>query len=122
LLKNVGGSFDLIVSNPPYLADPGHRAYRDGGGELGDALSIAIIDAAIARLAPGGLLWVYTGVAFVDGEAPFLRAAAERLDRAGLRWRCEEIDPDVFGEELDEPAYASADRIAAVWIAAQKPA
>lgn len=122
LLKDVDGSFDLIISNPPYLVDRGQRAYRDGGGELGDGLSLAIIDTAIERLLPGGLLLIYTGVAFVDGEAPFLRAAAERLDRAGFHWRHEEIDPDVFGEELDEAAYARADRIAALWIAGQKPA
>ena len=33
---------------------------------------------------------------------------------AGWRWRYRELDPDVFGEELDEPAYADAERIAAV--------
>jgi hypothetical protein len=32
----------------------------------------------------------------------------------------EEIDPDVFGEELDRQAYADADRIAAVGLTAEK--
>ncbi|HWT72802.1 MAG TPA: class I SAM-dependent methyltransferase [Oxalicibacterium sp.] len=121
LLKDAEGGFDLIISNPPYLADPGQRAYRDGGGDLGDGLSLAIIDAAIERLAPGGLLLMYTGVAFVDGAAPFLQKAAERLDHAAFRWHHEEIDPDVFGEELDEAAYAKADRIAALWLVGEKP-
>ena len=35
LLSGVPGDFDLIVSNPPYLVDPGARAYRHGGGDLG---------------------------------------------------------------------------------------
>ena len=37
-----------------------------------------------------------------------------------MRWTYEEIDPDVFGEELDGGAYASADRIAAVLLTAKK--
>jgi hypothetical protein len=32
----------------------------------------------------------------------------------GLQFVYEEIDPDVFGEELDRHAYAHADRIAVV--------
>jgi hypothetical protein len=36
------------------------------------------------------------------------------------RFVYEEIDPDVFGEELDRPAYATADRIAAVGLTAIK--
>jgi hypothetical protein len=31
-----------------------------------------------------------------------------------MRWSYAEVDPDVFGEELETPAYADADRIAAV--------
>jgi len=34
LLDGVGGEFDLILSNPPYLVDPAARAYRHGGGPL----------------------------------------------------------------------------------------
>lgn len=118
LLEQVDGVFDLIVANPPYLLDPAERAYRHGGGVLGSGLSLRIVQAAIHRLASGGALWLYTGVAITDGDDPFLRQATALLDEAGLRWSYEEIDPDVFGEELDTPAYAGAERIAAVWLVA----
>lgn len=108
------GLFDLIVSNPPYLADAAGRAYRHGGGERGEGLSIAILDQGLQRLAPGGTLLLYTGSAIVDGIDGF-RAAAERLlvgtDHARSYL---EVDPDVFGEELDTALYRTADRIAAV--------
>lgn len=120
LLAQLEGGFDLIVANPPYLLDPRQRAYRHGGGELGSGLSLRIVQSAIDRLAPGGRLWLYTGVAMTDGDDPFLRQASALLDQAGLRWCYEEIDPDVFGEELDTPAYAGAERIAAVWLVAAK--
>lgn len=116
LLSGVDGKFDLIVANPPYLLDPCERAYRHGGGELGAGLSLAIVDAALTRLAPGGRLLLYTGVAIVGGQDPFLARVAPMLDRAGAAWRYEEIDPDVFGEELDEAEYRRVDRIAAVWL------
>ena len=121
LLKDVAGEFDLIVSNPPYLLDREQRAYRHGGGELGAGLSIAVVEEAIARLAPGGTLMLYTGVAIVANADPFRMAVEPRLRDALFLWSYEEIDPDVFGEELDEPAYAHADRIAAVWLCATRP-
>lgn len=120
LMNQLDGVFDLIVANPPYLLDPAERAYRHGGGELGAGLSMQIVQAAINRLAGGGSLWLYTGVAITDGDDPFLRHATALLDEAGLRWTYEEIDPDVFGEELETPAYAAADRIAAVWLVASR--
>ncbi|HEY0523291.1 MAG TPA: class I SAM-dependent methyltransferase [Stellaceae bacterium] len=109
---------DIVVANPPYLVDPAHRLYRDGGGALGFDLSLRILRETLDRqaaTAPGGLLILYTGVAIVaGGEDPF-RAAAERLLRERrVRWSYSEIDPDVFGEELENPAYAEAERIAAV--------
>ena len=120
LLASVPGSFDLIVSNPPYLVDPGERAYRHGGGPLGAGLSLAILDAAMERLAPGGTLLLYTGAAIVNGTDPFKQAAEARLGGSGLGWTYEELDPDVFGEEVERGAYAAADRIAAILLSVTK--
>lgn len=120
LLSTVPGSFDLIVSNPPYLVDPGARAYRHGGGPLGAGLSLAILDAALERLAPGGTLLLYTGAAIVNGTDPFKTAALAHIGGSGASWTYEELDPDVFGEELDGGAYAAADRIAAVILTVKK--
>jgi methylase of polypeptide subunit release factors len=114
LLTSLEGSFDLMAANPPYLVDPAERAYRHGGGPLGAGLSLAILDAALERLSPGGTLVLYTGAAVVSGTDPFRVAAADRLARSGARWTYREMDPDVFGEELEAEAYRHADRIAAV--------
>ena len=76
LLQGVDGEFDLIVANPPYMADPAARAYRHGGGTLGAGLSLRIVEQALNRLTPGGSLLLYTGVAMVDGHDPFPRHRA----------------------------------------------
>ncbi len=120
LLTGLDGQFDLIVANPPYLVDPGARAYRHGGGPLGAELSLAILDAACERLVPGGTVLLYTGAAIVNGLDPFHEAAAARLAGLPMQWRYREVDPDVFGEELAGGAYAEADRIAAVVLTATK--
>lgn len=119
LLRDVTGPFDLIVSNPPYLVDPGERHYRHGGGPLGAELSLAILDAAWHALVPGGTLLLYTGSAIVNGHDPFQIAALAQLPtNACVQYR--EIDPDVFGEELAGGAYVIADRIAAVALTVRK--
>lgn len=120
LLSAVPGVFDLIVSNPPYLVDPGSRAYRHGGGPLGAALSLAILDAALERLAPDGTLLLYTGAAIVNGADPFKTAAIAQIGGSGAVWRYDELDPDVFGDELGGGAYTATDRIAAVLLTVKK--
>jgi methylase of polypeptide subunit release factors len=114
ILAGVDGTFDLIVSNPPYLNDALGRAYRHGGGDFGADLSLRILDAALDRLAPAGTLILYTGTAIVAGRDLFREAALPALAAGGFDWTYEEVDPDVFGEELETEAYRAADRIAAV--------
>jgi methylase of polypeptide subunit release factors len=120
LLDGVGGDFDLIVSNPPYLLDPAKRAYRHGGGRYGAGLSVEIVKAAMARLRPGGSLLLYTGVAMAGPDDAFLAEIAPLLDRTCTSWRYEEIDPDVFGEEVASQGYEDIERIRAVWLHAVK--
>ncbi len=120
LLSGVDGVFDLIVANPPYLLDPAERTYRHGGGPLGAGLSLNILGTAIERLAPGGTLLLYTGSAIVDGVDGFLGGSRSCLAGSGLSWTYAELDPDVFGEELEQGPYREADRIAAVLLTVTK--
>jgi SAM-dependent methyltransferase len=120
LLDGIDGEFDLIVSNPPFMMDPGERSYRSGGGLRGADLSVDIVKAAMARLRPGGSLLLYTGVAISADQDEFQGAIAPLLDAACQAWTYEELDPDVFGEDLDQPMYAGVERIAAVWLHAVK--
>lgn len=108
------GRIDAIIANPPYLADRAHRTYRDGGGELGTGLSLRIVREALDRLTPGGQLVLYTGSPVVGGAHPLREEIAPILAARPCRARWEEIDPDVFGEELDDDAYGQVDRIAVV--------
>ncbi|MCY1265843.1 Release factor glutamine methyltransferase [compost metagenome] len=121
LLRQAEGSFDLIVANPPYLLDPAQRTYRHGGGELGSGLSLAILDDSLGRLAPGGTLLLYTGAAMVAGRDPLRERVVDFLGGSDYRWHYRELDPDVFGEELEEAAYAGAERIATVLLTVQRP-
>jgi methylase of polypeptide subunit release factors len=114
VLQGVDGHFDLIVANPPYMADPAERAYRHGGGAFGAQLSLRIVEQALNRLAPGGSLVLYTGVAMIDGLDPFLQALTPRLESPMFGWTYRELDPDVFGEELLTPGYQRVERIAVV--------
>jgi hypothetical protein len=50
-----------------------------------------------------------------------LEGIEEDFARSDLRWSYEEIDPDVFGEELETATYSTVDRIAAVVLTARKP-
>jgi SAM-dependent methyltransferase len=114
VLRSVDGDADLIISNPPYLVDPEHRQYRHGGGSWGCELSMRIVEESLDRLSPTGTLLLYTGAPVVGGIDMFLEAVRPLLERRTQRYRYEEIDPDVFGEELEHPPYDRADRIATV--------
>lgn len=114
LFANLQGQFDLIFANPPYLIDPHQRQYRHGGDELdGNALSFRIIKEGIQHLNPRGCIFLYTGVTVTQDGNRFL-AHLENLMRQykNISWSYEEIDPDIFGEELEQPAYQHVDRIA----------
>jgi len=121
LLDGVGGDFDLIIANPPFMIDTARRTYRDGGGPHGHELSLAILDVARQRLAPGGSLVLFSGTGIVEGQDPLRAAAGHRLAGSGLAWTYREVDPDVYGEELDTEAYQHAERIAVVVLTATLP-
>jgi release factor glutamine methyltransferase len=105
---------DLVIANPPYLRDPAGRLYREGGGQYGESLALRIVAAALERLSKGGTLVLYTGAAVVRGRDVFRREVAPLLRSRALDVTYQELDPDVFGEELERPEYAEVERIAAV--------
>jgi SAM-dependent methyltransferase len=114
VLAGIAGEVDLVIANPPYMRDEAARLYRDGGGAHGEALAVRIATEALERLSPGGMLVLYTGAAIVDGVDTFLRAVSPLLRERRSAFVYEELDPDVFGEELERPGYAAVERIAAV--------
>ena len=120
VLREIDGDADIIVANPPYLVDDDLRLYRHGGGELGIDLAVRIAKESLPKLRPGGRLILYTGTPIINGGDPFLDSLRPCLQLYASHYVYEEIDPDVFGEELDRPAYANADRIAAVGLTAIK--
>jgi methylase of polypeptide subunit release factors len=121
-LSAIEGPLEVVLANPPYMIDPEERAYREGGGMHGARLSLDWTREAAERLQPGGRLLMYTGSAIVDGRDAFREAATAALEAAGCDWTYREIDPDVFGEELERPEYADVERIAVVGLVAVKRA
>lgn len=120
ILRDIDGPADLIIANPPYLIDAARRAYRHGGGDYGGALSIRIVEESIPRLERGGRLILYTGSAVVHGVDTFRRDVQPVLLRCRLAYDYEEIDPDVFGEELHDGPYRNAERISVVALTIRK--
>ncbi|WCM86345.1 methyltransferase [Acidovorax sp. NCPPB 3576] len=120
LFSKVTGTFDLIVSNPPYLLDDTTRTYRHGGGRFGEALSERIVKESLYHLKPTGRLLLYTGSTIAGGHDGLRESVTAYAAGRGFSVHYEELDPDVFGEELEQPAYADADRIAAVGMVVQR--
>jgi methylase of polypeptide subunit release factors len=115
-LEAVEGAVDCIIANPPFIIDDLGRAYRDGGDGLGTGVALGWAREAMRRLEPGGTMLLYTGTPIVEGEDRLLQALAAEGDEMGFALSYDEIDPDIFGEELEDGAYATAgvERIAAV--------
>lgn len=113
-LRQVADPIDLAVINPPYIIDDSDRAYRDGGGMHGGEVALEMTRMAADRLASGGRLILYTGAAIVGGRNELCDAINRLAQEQGLTSTCDELDPDVFGEELAKPAYVNVERIALV--------
>ncbi|MEV4345652.1 MFS transporter [Actinoplanes sp. NPDC049596] len=109
----------LAVMVTGILIDRSRPTGRDGGPDDHEH-SAAILDQAAAHLAPHGSLVLFTSTGIVGGRDPFQRAAAEPLTGTGLAWAYHEVDSDVFGEQLDGPAYADTERIALVMLVATR--
>jgi SAM-dependent methyltransferase len=110
----VVGPFDLAITNPPFIVDAQERTYRHGGDMHGGALSLQWALAAARVVAPGGRVLLYTGSTIVDGADRLEAALRERLPELGCSLRYAELDPDIFGEQLEEPGYEDVERIAAI--------
>jgi methylase of polypeptide subunit release factors len=120
VLQGVDCDPDLVIANPPYLLDDELRLYRHGGGDLGISLAQRVATESLGRLAPGGRLVLYTGTPIVSGVDRFFEFVEPLLQLHCSQFIYEEIDPDVFGQELEKRAYANVDRISAVGLVAVK--
>jgi release factor glutamine methyltransferase len=125
VLAQIAGDFDVVIANPPYLVDasPGQagRLYRDGGGPLGLDLAVRIVTESLSRLgaAAGGQLVLYSGVPIIEGRNVLADRVEDTLRAHATRWRWEELDPDVFSEELDRPPYRDTERLAVMLLTAE---
>jgi methylase of polypeptide subunit release factors len=121
-LSGISDPIDLALANPPYIIDAAGRDYRDGGDMLGAQSAYDMTVAAIERLAPGGRFILYTGSAIVAGQDRLRERLFDLVAKTGDILRYDEIDPDVFGEELDKPPYAAVERIALIAAIISRPA
>ena len=115
----VGGeSFDLIVSNPPFVISPENAiAFRDSGMR-GDDVSRAVVRGASEHLAEGGLAFVLVNwgvrvdqdwreplrnwVADLPCDAWFLRHSSESALLYAAGWNSAlELQPDTYASAID---------------------
>lgn len=105
---------DLVIANPPYIYNSDGPMYRNGGADYGAETSLRMTRAALNVLRPGGRFLLYTGSAIVRGCDNLRDGLTSLADQHGLMFSYRELDPDVFGEELDNPGYEIVERIAVV--------
>lgn len=121
-LDAIEGELDIVTANPPYIIDPDCRLYRDGGAMHGGQVSLDMARMTLDRLAPGGRMILYTGSAIVGGEDALEQALSWEAHARDFDLRYREIDPDVFGEELETAVYSDVERIALVAAVISRPA
>ena len=83
-------------------------------------LSLRIVREALEHLKTDGTLILYTGTPVVGGHDLLREALVPIIESTSLAFEYEELDPDVFGEELAHPPYDQADRIAVVALILRK--
>ena len=87
LLAGVSGPFDLVVSNPPYVARedinglPPEVLHEPLEALVGSGRQAEVAEAALAVLAPGGIVVLEAG----DGQAPEVEATLRRLGYEEVR-------------------------------------
>jgi release factor glutamine methyltransferase len=96
LLAGACGPFDLVVSNPPYVAPEEVERlapevlHEPLGALVGSGRQAEVAEAARAVLSPGGIVVLEVG----DGQAPEVTAALEALGYGEIR-----TTPDLAGRE-----------------------
>ena len=113
-VAGVAPGFDVAIANPPFIIDEDGPAYRAGGDMHGARLSLDWTLAAAEKVAPGGRVLLYTGSAIVDGRDALLDALEDGLPALGCTLSYRELDPDIFGDQLDHRGYEDVERIAAI--------
>jgi len=116
LFSRAPDDVDLIISNPPYIASAEDVAIYANGGASGLELSLRIVDEGLQKLAAGGLLMIYTGVAIsLSGVDPFREYLK---DLEVLEYRI--LHPDMWPEEIGKGAYLDVARIQVVGVVVRK--
>lgn len=113
-IKGVAPGLDIAIANPPFIIDEDGPAYRAGGDMHGAELSLDWTLEAAAKLNPGGRVLLYTGSAIVDGADGLRSALDEQVPALGCTLQYRELDPDIFGDQLDHKGYEDVERIAAI--------
>jgi hypothetical protein len=72
------------------------------------------LEESTEKLERGGKLLLYSGTPIVNGTDVLLQILRPILASRTTAFRYEEVDPDVFGEELEQAPYGTADRLAVV--------
>jgi methylase of polypeptide subunit release factors len=108
VLIQVDGQFDLIICNPPFVADLHARTYRHGGSHFGLELPARIVREGVQRLNKGGRLLMYTASPMVNGR----HLISDLL--SGVRHQVTVIGTGQFDDLLDSELYQGIDEITTV--------